>query len=206
MGFDEMFFDTGEEEGEDGPVVDGMLGAAEDEAAVVAVDDAGGDPKAEAGPVEVLGGVEGLEEACANWGRHAVAGVGDGDADAATAFGELGGVVGGVVGPDAKEATTLAHGVEGVGDQVIEDLTNVVFKAEDGGVGGVGGVDVDAGVGEAAVIEVEDGVDEIGRADVSGADGLAVEAEGLGGDLTDAGELALRDLDVALNAFGEVVG
>ena len=201
-----MFFDAGEEEGEDGAVVDGMLGAAEGEAAVVAVDDAGGDPEAEAGAVEILGGVEGLEEAGADGGRHAVAGVGDGDADAATAFGELGGVVGGVVGADAEEATALAHGVDGVGDEVVEDLTNVVFKAEDGGVGGVGGLDVDAGVGEAAVVEVEDGVDEIGCADVGGADGLAVEAEGLGGDLADAGELALRDLDVAANAFGEIVG
>ena len=90
MGFDEVFFDAGEEEGEDGPVVDGMLGAAEEEATVVAVDDAGGDPESEAGTVEVLGGVEGFEEAGADWGRHAVAAVGDGDPDTATAFGELG--------------------------------------------------------------------------------------------------------------------
>ena len=82
-----IFFDAGEEEGEDGAVVDGMLGAAEGEAALVAGDDAGGDPEAEAGAVEVLGGVEGLEEASADGGGHAVAGVGDGDADAAAAFG-----------------------------------------------------------------------------------------------------------------------
>ena len=61
-----------------------MLGGAVGEAAVVAGDDAGGDPEAEAGAVEVFGGVEGLEEAGADGGGHAVAGVGDGDADAGT--------------------------------------------------------------------------------------------------------------------------
>ena len=68
--------------------------------------------------------------------------------------------------------------------------------------GGVGGFDVDAGVGEAALVEVEDGVDEIGCADVGGADGLAVEAEGLGGDLADTGEFALRNVDVGLMVSG----
>ena len=114
----------------------------------------------------------------------------------------LGGVIGGVVGAN-EEASALAHGVDGVGDEVVEDLANVVFKAEDGSVGGVGGLDLDAGVGEAALVEVEDGVDEFGGADLGGVDGLTMEAEGLGGDLTDAGELALCDLDVVAEAFGE---
>ena len=76
---------VGKEEAEDGSVVDGVLGAAEGEATLMAVDDAGGDPEAEAGAVEVLGGVEGLEDASADGGRHAVAGIGDGDADARAA-------------------------------------------------------------------------------------------------------------------------
>ena len=48
--------------------MDGVLGAAEGEAALVAVDDVGGDPEAEAGAVEVLGGEEGLEDAGADGG------------------------------------------------------------------------------------------------------------------------------------------
>ena len=70
MRFGEVFrfFDAWEEEREDGSVVDGMFGAAEGEAALVAIDDAGGDPEAEAGAVEVFGGVEGLEEAGADGG------------------------------------------------------------------------------------------------------------------------------------------
>ncbi len=49
---------------------------------LMAADDSGGDPEAEAGAVELLGGVEGLEDTGTHGGRHAVAGVGDGDADA----------------------------------------------------------------------------------------------------------------------------
>ena len=44
-------------------MVDGVLVTAEGEMALVATDDAGGDPEAKAGAVEVLSGVEGLEEA-----------------------------------------------------------------------------------------------------------------------------------------------
>ena len=62
-------------------MMDGVLGAAKSEAAAVAIYDAGGDPETEAGAVEVLGGIEGFEDAFAYGGRHAVAGVGDGDAD-----------------------------------------------------------------------------------------------------------------------------
>ena len=82
LGWD--FFDGGEEEREDRAMVDGVLIAAEGEAALVASDDAGGDPKAEASAVEILGGVEGLEEAGLDGGGHAVAGIGYGDADART--------------------------------------------------------------------------------------------------------------------------
>ena len=130
-------FGPGQEEREDGAVVDGMLAAAEGEAALVPLDDSGGDPEAEAGPVEIFGGVEGLEEAGANLGRHAVAGVGDGDADAFAARRVADRVVCCVVGAD-DEAAALAHGVDGVGDEVVEDLADVVFKAEDAGLGGVG--------------------------------------------------------------------
>src|ERR1700704_4676500 len=96
------FFDGGEEEGEDRAVVDGVLVAAEGEVALMAGDDAGRDPKAEASAVEIFGGVKGLEEAGLDRGRHAVAGVGDGDADAGTAVGILGGIDGGVVSADEE--------------------------------------------------------------------------------------------------------
>jgi hypothetical protein len=128
-----LFFDVGKEEREDGAVMDQL----------VALDDAGGDPEAEAGAVEVLGGVEGFEDAGADGGGHAVAGVGDGDADALRLVRRRVGslhqvvmivrIVGvRIVGAD-DEAAALAHGVDGVGDEVVEDLADVVFEAEDFG-------------------------------------------------------------------------
>ncbi len=107
------------------------------------------------------------------------------------------------MGADDEAAAVRAHGVDGVGDEVVEDLADVVFEADDGGGSGVGGFDADAGVGEASLIEGEDGVDEIVGGDTRGFDGLTMEAEGLGGDLADAGELGLGELDVGLRFDGE---
>ena len=95
------------------------------------------------------------------------------------------------------------HGVDGVAYEVVEDLADVVFEADDGGGGGVGGFDADAGVGEPPLVEGEDGVDKILRGDTRGFDGLTMEAEGLGGDLADAGELGLGELDVGLRLDGQ---
>src|SRR5271170_1389268 len=128
-GFGVGCFDSGKEEGEDGAVVYGVLGAAEGEAALVAIDDTGGDPETKACAVEILGGVEGLEEARFDSSRHAVAGVGYGDADATAAIRVFGVVVRGIVGADEKAPATLTHGVDGVGNEIVEDLAYVVFKA-----------------------------------------------------------------------------
>ena len=103
----------------------------------MAVDDAGGDPETEAGALEVFGGVEGLEDAGADGGGHAVASVGDGEADAL----RLGVVVTSWARERDEAASARTHGVDGVGDEVVEDLADVVFEAEDGAGGGVAGFD-----------------------------------------------------------------
>ncbi len=72
--------------------------------------------------------------------------------------------------------------------------------------GGVVGLDLDAGVAEAALVEIEYGFDEIGCTDLSGAYGLAMEAQRLGCDLADSGEFALCSLNVVADAFGEISG
>ena len=71
-------------------------------------------------------------------------------------------MVGDVVGADDEAASALTHGVDGVGDEVVEDLADVVFEAVDGAVGLVAGLDGDAGVAKAALVEIEDGVDQLG--------------------------------------------
>ena len=63
----------GEEEGEDGAVVGGGLAAADVEFAAMALHDFFADPEAEAGAVDSLGGVEGLEDAAQHRRGHAAA-------------------------------------------------------------------------------------------------------------------------------------
>jgi hypothetical protein len=201
-GFDRVFVDTRKEEGKDSAVAYGVLRAAEGEAATMAIDDAGGDPEAEARAVEILGGVEGFEEAGLHDGGHTGAGVGDCDANSPPPIRVSGGMVEGIVGADEETATTLSHRIDRVGDEVVEHLADVVFKAENGGTCGVTSLDVNAGVGETAVVEVEHGIDEIGCTYPRGTHGLTVETQGLGGNLADAREFSLGNLNVASYAFG----
>ena len=177
-------------------MIDGVIGAAEGKAALMAFDDALRYPETEAGAVEVFGGVEGIEDAGAHGGRHAVSCVGDGDADAVAAL-RVCGIILCVVSAD-DEAAALAHRVDGVGDKVIEHLADVVFKTQNARGGSVAGLDCDAGVGQAALIELEHWIDQVGRRNARGADSLAMEAQGLGSNLADAGELALGGVDVLL--------
>jgi len=162
-----------------------VLAAAKGEAPVMTSDDTGGDPEPEAGSVDILGGVEGLEEAGLHGRCHAVTSVGDGDTNAAARLGGVGRVVCRVVGAD-KEAASLAHGVDRVGDEVIENLANVVLKAEDSAGRRIGRLNLDVGVSEPALIEVKNSVNEVRSADVCGANCLAMKAKSLGGDLADA--------------------
>ena len=60
------------------------------------------------------------------------------------------------------EAASVAHGVDGVGDEVIEDLADIVFEAEDLVRRCGSGFDLDTRVDEAALVEIEDGADQIG--------------------------------------------
>src|SRR4030081_753523 len=138
-------------------MVDGVLVAAEGEAALGPSDDAGGEPEAAPGAVKVLGGVEGLEEAGLHGRGHAVASVGDGDAYARMALRVFGGVVRGVMGAD-EDTASLAHRINCVGNEIVEDLADIVFKTQNRSGGGVGDLHLDAGVGEASLVEVEDGV------------------------------------------------
>ena len=89
---------AGKEKAEDGAVMDRVLGAADGQSATVALYDAMRDPETQAGAVEVFGGVEGLEEAVEHVRGHAVAGICDGEAHAAT----TGGACRGVMGADAR--------------------------------------------------------------------------------------------------------
>src|ERR1700760_3566536 len=119
-------------EREDGPVVDGVFAAAVGELALVTSDDTSGNPQAKSRAVEVFGCVKGLEETRFHGRRHAVASIGDGDANAMPGFWIVGGVISGVVSAYDEVATARAHGVYRIGDEIIEHLANVVFEAKNG--------------------------------------------------------------------------
>ena len=130
-------FGCGEEEGEDGAVAVGGFAAADADPAFVVPDDFEADPEAEAGSGGGLGGEEGFEEAALGGFAHAAAIVGDGDAEAVAA----GLPVMGAAGAEADVAVA-AEGVEGVADEVGEDLAHVAGKADEGVVRGEFAVDV----------------------------------------------------------------
>ena len=176
----------------------GGAGADADGAAVF-VDELFADPEAEAGADGALGGEEGVEHLFGGGGGDAVAAVGDGDADAGLAGG---GVEGG--GGADDDAAVVVDGVECVGEEVGEDLAEfagdaedverVVALLEDGGAGGL----------DFGLEEVDDGVYEVAGGVTGGGGEFAVEAEGLAGDVGDAHELAVGDIEVEAGLVGEV--
>ena len=141
------------------------------------VDDALGDPETEAGAGESLGCEEWMEEALERLGRHASAGVGDGDGDAGFTVVPVGGLAGA-----ERECAAGGHGIQCVADEIREDLTNLSFEAMNSFRCSAKTIDVDVRVGDTALVDGEDAVRELGEIDLVGARGLLVEAKGLRGD------------------------
>ena len=124
-------FGGGELEGEGGADADGAFDA---DAALVLVDDfaASGEADARAafagGVGAGLGRVEAVEDVGQLVGRDAAAGVADGEVDGACGW----------IGRNADEnSSALGHGLPGVGEQIQEDLLNLI-AADVGGRRGFG--------------------------------------------------------------------
>ena len=96
------------------------------EVAAVFVDELLADPEAEAGADGALGGEERVKHLFGGSRSNAVAAVGDREADAWSAGR---GVEGGAGADD--DAAVVAYGVEGVGEEVGEDLAEFAGDAED---------------------------------------------------------------------------
>jgi hypothetical protein len=97
------------------------------------------------------------------------------------------------------------HGVDGVDEEVGDDLADFAVEAEDGALGAFALFDGDVGVDDAAAEDVERGEDEIVAGDLGGAGGLTVEAEGLAGDGGGAAKFRVSEREV-FAALLEVVG
>ena len=101
----------------------------------------------------------------------------------------------GAAGAD-QEAASVCGSVDGVADQVGEDLADFTGKAEQVQLGVVVALDLHVEGIEAALIEAEDGVEQLRHFGAGRQCGLAVEAEGLLGDLGDAADLVFGHGDV----------
>ncbi len=127
-----------------------------------------------------------------------MAAVGYGDADAAFA---VDGIERG--GGAENDAALAADGVEAIGEQVGEDLAQLAGDAHDvepviALLGDDGPVGLDL-----CLEQIDDGIHQ-GAGGVAGGGGeLAIEAEGLAGDVGDAHELAVRDIEVLAGVVGK---
>jgi len=174
---------VGDEDLEDGAVGWAGLGgaAAEMNEAAMLDDDFVADPESEAGSGDFLGGEEGFEGAFTDFAIHAGTGVSDGEADAG-----FGGIFPIVRWVGSDEEATAGGSVDGVADEVGEDLAEFAGEAEEVSGGVITAFDLDAGVVEADAVKAQHGVKQFGDVGAGGKGGLAVEAEGLLGDFRDA--------------------
>jgi hypothetical protein len=104
-----------------------------------------------------------------------------------------------------RQAAAVGHGIEGVADEVGEDLTNLAVEAVDFAVATAAALDLKVGVGDAALIDGEDRVEKVGDADLLRTAGLAMEAQGLAGDGGGAAQFDLGGVEVVAG-FVEIVG
>lgn len=109
-----------EEDREDGSAAAGLNAAADADGSTVFADDALAYPKPEAGSEGFLGGEKRFVEPLDGWGGHAIAGVGDSNADAAA-----GAVPRGGLANAHGEIAAVGHSVECIADQVGKHLANL---------------------------------------------------------------------------------
>ena len=155
-------------------------------------EDFGADPKTEASSGGALGGEEGLEDVTPRFWSYPNAGVGDSDTNAFLA-GET--AAGAKANHDLSAART---GVERVADEICEDLAKIASKGDDLGIDVISPFDGDAHAADPALEEGEDVIKQFPQRGFVRIGGLAMKAQGLSGDNTDAGELLLSGGKVLL--------
>jgi len=138
-----------QEKAEDGSVMCDICVGANAQSSMMPLDNAARNPKPQPGSIHLLGGEERLEDSGSDVRGHPMPCIGyrkaySGLSSRRTMFHH--------VGPH-HQPSPIAHRVDGVGDQVIEHLADVVFKAQDLLVRGVTHVQLNAGVIKATCIK-----------------------------------------------------
>ena len=150
--------------------------------------------------MDAFRGVKGVEDEVAGLTGNAAAGVGHGNENA----GCPGRRVAGGAGPHGQASAGGTHAVNRVADQVVEDLANVALVAGELDVLGIGPFYADVEVVEAGAIEQQHFFQQGLGVHQHGPGGLPVKAECLGGDLGDAGQLAIRRFQIVAGLLGKI--
>jgi len=130
---------------------------------------------------------------------HADAVVGNGEANALTP----GAGMDGTAGSDENSAA-VGQGIEGVGDEVGDELADfAIVNDKEGNVGEVL-LNFNVMLLDAGGKQGEDGFQQLLEVGGVGMGGGAVEAQGLDGDLGDAVELGLGEVEEAARVVGQV--
>src|SRR6201996_653200 len=176
--------------------------AAHGDAAAMLVDDGLADPQAEAGTGCALGGEEGLKDARLGGLVYAASCICHGDVYALRAGKRL------LTnrGAEGEAAAIPLHGIDGVADEVGEYLTDLAVVGLYGGQFAIAPLDGDRIAAQARLVEGDHAFQQIVHVGVHRPGALAVEAQGLGGDVGDAVELLLRDAQVLLRSLVEAGG
>ena len=189
----------GQKKKKDGAAVRCLLCASHQKRAVVPLEDLVADPHPQAGSADALGGVEGLIEAPAGLGGHTDACIRDGYKHALRPGARMRSFP-----ASEKESSTVRHRVDGVADEVIEDLPDLTFQAEQRLSRTETLDDFDVVVEQTAVVEgqaVPQQIVDVGRC---GSGGLLVKAQRLARDHRDAAQFPLGCCHVVAD-LGEVI-
>ena len=109
-------------------------------------------PKTQPGAGDSLGGEERIEHPALNLRIDAGAGIGHGEHDSASARSPIS-----AFPASNQETPPMRHGIDRVGDEITESLTDIVFKAGDGPTSAFSLFDGDPRVHQPGFMQAEDG-------------------------------------------------
>ena len=135
------------------------------------------DPESESGAADAFGAEEGVKNHWAYLSGHSGAVISNGQDDS---FGSGSPV--GCIAASKQEAAAEGHGVDGISEQIADDLTNLAFKTQDGAGDAFAPLHEDSRIEKPALIEKKRFFKQLRASYVRGIGRLLIEAKRLMGD------------------------
>ena len=155
-----------------------------------------GHPQAESCSCFALGGDEWVEQALEHVPIHAGAAVGDGDRDALAPRAISCGA------NHERKASFFGQGIESIRNKVGENLLNLSRLAQNRGCGVIAAFNDNIAYPDGGVVKVEDGVDYLIERGKGGGGSLAIELQTSRGDVGQALEFLVGDLEQVFGVRG----